>query len=61
VPTYTCKDRTLEVSGTNAKGEEVRVSFAKGTYTTKKDDEVALLDACATDPTHPIAFDQKEE
>lgn len=58
--TYKSKDKTLELSGTNSKGEEVRVSFSKGSYTTNDDDEVALLDACATDPTHPIAFDQKE-
>ena len=60
MPTYRCKDKTLEVSSCNNQGEEVRVSFAKGSYTTKDEDEVALLDACATDPTHPIAFDQKE-
>lgn len=61
MPTYKVRDKTVEVSGVNNAGEEVHISFSKGSVTTKKDDEIAILDALATDPASPIAFDQKEE
>ena len=53
--------KDVQVSGANAKGAVVGpISFAKGYYETKKEDEIALLDACATDPANPIGFDPKE-
>ena len=60
MPTYSAT-KDVMVSGCNTKGEVVGpISFAKGPYTTTKDDEVALLDACATDPDNPIGFSPKE-
>jgi hypothetical protein len=53
--------KDVEVGGNNAKGEVVGpISFKTGSYETKKDDEIALLDAVATDPDNPIGFDPKE-
>jgi hypothetical protein len=50
------------VSGTNQKGAAVGpISFKKGYYETKKADEIALLDECATDPNNPIGFNPKED
>ena len=58
---YKARDKTVLVSGTNLKGEAVGpISFKTGSYTTTDDDEIALLDACATDPDNPIGFDPKE-
>ena len=58
---YKAKKDVL-VSGTNARGEEVGpISFKTGSYSTTDDDEIALLDACATDPVNPIGFDPKGE
>ena len=52
----------VKVSGSNAKGAAVGpIEFKKGYYETKKLDEIALLDACATDPANPIGFDPEEE
>jgi len=59
---YASKDKTVEVSGGNSKGEVLGpISFKSGSYTTSNDDEIALLDALATDPDNPIGFDPKEE
>ena len=58
---YKAKKDVL-VSGTNPKGEAVGpISFKTGSYSTTDDDEIALLDTCATDPDNPIGFDPKEE
>ena len=57
---YKAKKDVL-VSGTNSKGEAVGpISFKTGSYATTDDDEIALLDTCATDPNNPIGFDPKE-
>ena len=54
-------NKNVQVGGNNGKGEVVGpISFKNGTYTTTDDDEIALLDACATDPDNPIGFDPKE-
>ena len=53
--------KDVQVAGNNGKGEVVGpISFKSGSYTTTDDDEIALLDACATDPDNPIGFDPKE-
>ena len=53
--------KDLEVAGANGRGEVVGpISFKTGSYSTKKPDEIALLDACAEDPDNPIGFDPKE-
>jgi hypothetical protein len=53
--------KDVQVSGANAKGDAVGpIKFTKGSYETKDEDEIALLDACATDPANPIGFDPKE-
>jgi hypothetical protein len=58
---YKAKNKNVRVGGNNAQGEVVGpISFKNGTYTTTDDDEIALLDACATDPDNPIGFDPKE-
>ena len=36
------------------------ISFDKGYYETSDEDEITVLDACATDPDNPIGFDPKE-
>ena len=54
-------NKNVQVGGNNSKGEVVGpISFKNGSYTTTDDDEIALLDTCATDPDNPIAFEQKE-
>ena len=53
--------KDIEVSGCNAAGEEVRVSFAKGDVTTSKPDEVALLDSVADDPDNPVGHADKDK
>jgi len=59
---YKAKDKTVQVGGNNSKGEVVGpISFKTGSYTTTDDDEIALLDTCATDPDNPIGFDPKED
>ena len=59
---YKAKDKTVQVGGNNAKGAVVGpISFKTGSYTTTDDDEIALLDTCATDPDNPIGFDPKED
>jgi hypothetical protein len=59
---YKSKDKTVEIQSTNAKGETVGpVSFKTGRYSTTDEDEITMLDACATDPDNPIGFDPKEE
>ena len=53
--------KDVQVSGCNQKGAAVGpIKFDKGYYETKKSDEIALLDSCATDPANPIGFDPKE-
>jgi hypothetical protein len=62
VPTYKSKDKTVQVSGSGPKGEAVGpISFESGSYTTKDDNEVLVLDALALLDSSPVAFDQKEE
>ena len=59
---YASKDKTVEISGANAKGEVLGpISFKSGSYTTSNPDEITLLDGLATDPDNPIGFDPKEE
>lgn len=54
--------QAVTISGTNSKGEAVGpIQFKNGVYTTTDDDEIALLDTCATDPDNPIGFDPKEK
>jgi hypothetical protein len=60
MPTYKA-DKDVEVGGTTREGKPVSISFSKGSYSTKKDDEVAILDALATDPSNPIGFDPKDK
>ena len=53
--------KDVEVSGANGKGDVVGpISFKTGSYSTRKPDEIALLDELATDPNNPIGFDPKE-
>ena len=53
--------KDVQVGGNNSKGDQVGpISFKTGSYSTTDDDEIALLDACATDPANPIGFDPKE-
>ena len=53
--------KDVEVSGANSKGDVVGpISFKTGSYSTTDKDEIALLDALATDDG-PIGFDPKEE
>jgi len=61
VPTYKSKDKTVKVTGAGPKGEAVGpIDFKTGSYTTKNENEVYVLDALALLDTSPIAFDQKE-
>lgn len=53
------KDVTL--SGVGRNGAALEVSFEKGYYETKDEDEIALLDRLATDPDHPVGFDPKDK
>jgi hypothetical protein len=58
---YSTKDKTVEIEGPNNRGEVIGpISFKTGSYTTTKPDEIALLDALATDPDNPIGFDPKD-
>jgi hypothetical protein len=52
--------KDIEVSSAGPKGEEIRISFSKGSYVTKDEVEVEILDRLATDPNNPIGFDPKE-
>lgn len=53
--------KDVVVGGTGPGGVPVGpISFSKGTYTTKDEDEIALLDAVAEDPDNPVGFDPKE-
>jgi hypothetical protein len=53
--------KDVQVGGNDSKGEVVGpISFKTGSYITTDDAEIALLDACATDPDNPIGFDPKE-
>jgi hypothetical protein len=58
---YKTRDKTVEIEGANTKGEVVGpISFKTGSYFTTDPDEIALLDALATDPANPVGFDPKE-
>ena len=53
--------KDVAVSGGNARGEVIGpIEFKSGSYSTTDPDEIALLDALATDPGNPIGFDPKE-
>jgi hypothetical protein len=59
--TYKAK-KDVVVQGVNALGETVGpISFEKGSYSTNDPDEIAILDACATEEDNPVAFAPKEE
>jgi hypothetical protein len=61
VPTYKAK-KDVVVAGCNGKGETVGpISFKSGSYSTTDEEEVALLDECATDASNPIGFAPKEK
>lgn len=61
MPKYLSKDKTVVVSGTGPLGEAVGpFTFEKGSYTTKDEAEVSVLDALALLPDSPVSFDQKE-
>jgi hypothetical protein len=61
MPKYLSKDKTVRVSGAGPQGQAVEVSFEKGSYTTKDEAEVSVLDALALLPDSPVSFDQKED
>jgi hypothetical protein len=59
---YIVKDKTVQLGGTNRRGEVIGpISFSKGYYETKDDDEIELLDGLATEPDHPVGFDPKDK
>jgi hypothetical protein len=58
---YTSKDKTVRISTTGRDGVSFEFDFSKGYIETKDEDEIEVLDALATDPTHPIGFGQKDK
>ncbi|MGH2373044.1 MAG: hypothetical protein ACRDIC_06140 [bacterium] len=55
-------EKTVQITGANKKGDALGpISFSKGFYETEDEDEIALLDALATDPDHPVGFDPKNK
>lgn len=54
--------KDIQITGTGRGGKSLGpITFEKGSYDTKDDDEIALLDGLATDPDHPVGFDQKDK
>ncbi len=59
MPTYKAPPGT-EVSSTSVNGEAIHIAFKDGTYSTKKEEEVLVLDAVADTEGHPIGHGDRD-